>query len=154
MWPCSLQLYSKVRLLLHFSWEFSNWLRKKRSFFGKFGMLYILVTSVLRFALLPYYRQIDCSFEQLWLACFVTLHNKTSLSQTRNHLSSASLTLLTSLSLTLWKLDLTVDIFWSADRQLFFISLISQICIKTTVKVIIYSTLFRNFCNKFNNCEY
>ena len=31
---------------------------KKRSFFGKFGVLCILVTSVLRFALLPYYRRI------------------------------------------------------------------------------------------------
>ena len=30
---------------------------KKRSFFGKFGVLCLLVTSVLRFALLPYYRR-------------------------------------------------------------------------------------------------
>ena len=30
---------------------------KKRSFFGKFGVLCILVTSVLRFALLSYYRR-------------------------------------------------------------------------------------------------
>ena len=30
---------------------------KKHSFFRKFGMLCILVTSVLRFALLPYYRK-------------------------------------------------------------------------------------------------
>ena len=30
---------------------------EKRSFFGKFGVLCFLVTSVLRFALLPYYRQ-------------------------------------------------------------------------------------------------
>ena len=30
---------------------------KKRSFFGKLGVLCILVTSVLRFALLPYYRR-------------------------------------------------------------------------------------------------
>ena len=29
---------------------------KKRSFFGKFSVLCILVTSILRFALLPYYR--------------------------------------------------------------------------------------------------
>ena len=31
---------------------------KKRSFFGKFGVLCILVTSVLRFVLLPYYRRL------------------------------------------------------------------------------------------------
>ena len=31
---------------------------KKRLFFGKFGVLCILVTSVLRFALLPYYRRL------------------------------------------------------------------------------------------------
>ena len=31
---------------------------KKCSFFGKFGVLYFLVASVLRFALLPYYRRI------------------------------------------------------------------------------------------------
>ena len=31
---------------------------KKRSFFGKFGVLCVLVTSVLRFALLPYYRRV------------------------------------------------------------------------------------------------
>ena len=31
---------------------------KKCSFFGKFGQLCFLVTSVLRFALLPYYRRI------------------------------------------------------------------------------------------------
>ena len=32
-------------------------LRTRWSFLGKFGMLYFLVTLVLRFALLPYYRQ-------------------------------------------------------------------------------------------------
>ena len=32
---------------------------KKRSFFGKFGVLSILVTSVLRFAVLLYYRGIE-----------------------------------------------------------------------------------------------
>ena len=31
---------------------------KKGSFFGKFGVLCFLVTTVLRFALLPYHRQI------------------------------------------------------------------------------------------------
>ena len=31
---------------------------KKCSFFGKFGVLYFLETSVLRFALLPYYRRL------------------------------------------------------------------------------------------------
>ena len=31
--------------------------RTQRSFLGKFGVLYFLVTLVLRFALLPYYRQ-------------------------------------------------------------------------------------------------
>ena len=34
---------------------------KERTFFGKFGVLCILVTSVLRFALLPYYRR-NCTF--------------------------------------------------------------------------------------------
>ena len=32
---------------------------KKCSFFGKFGMLSFLETHVLRFALFPYYREID-----------------------------------------------------------------------------------------------
>ena len=32
---------------------------KKCSFFGKFGGLCVLVTHVLRFALLPYYRRIQ-----------------------------------------------------------------------------------------------
>ena len=31
---------------------------KKSSFFGKFGVLYFLLTSVLRFTIMPYYRQI------------------------------------------------------------------------------------------------
>ena len=31
---------------------------KKCSFFGKFGVVCFLVTSILRFALLPYYRRI------------------------------------------------------------------------------------------------
>ena len=35
---------------------------KKRSFFGKFGVLCILVTFVLRFVLLPYYRRLINSF--------------------------------------------------------------------------------------------
>ena len=43
---------------------------KKRSFFGKFGVLCILVTSVLRFALLPYYRRNAVSL--------VVLHRNTS----------------------------------------------------------------------------
>ena len=34
--------------------------RKKCSFFGKSGVLRFLVTSVLRLALLPYYRRIPC----------------------------------------------------------------------------------------------
>ena len=36
---------------------------KKCSFFRKFGVLYILVTNVLRFHLLNYYRRIYSSFE-------------------------------------------------------------------------------------------
>ena len=35
---------------------------KKCSFFGKFGVLYFLVTPVLRFTLLPYYRRIILYF--------------------------------------------------------------------------------------------
>ena len=34
---------------------------KKYLFFGNFGVLYFLVTSVLRFALLPYYRAVKVS---------------------------------------------------------------------------------------------
>ena len=41
---------------------------KKRSFFGKFGVLCILVTSVLRFALLPYYqRNVHFTFRDVYL---------------------------------------------------------------------------------------
>ena len=36
---------------------------KKCSFFGKFSVLYFLVTSVLRFALLPYYQRYSSSVD-------------------------------------------------------------------------------------------
>ena len=38
---------------------------KKCSFFGKFGMLCFLATSILRFTLLPYYRQNEAKIKLL-----------------------------------------------------------------------------------------
>ena len=38
---------------------------KKCSFFGKFGVLCLLETPILRFALLPYYRRNDLSVETM-----------------------------------------------------------------------------------------
>ena len=43
------------------NWESQNGGNKKTkkfSFFGKFGILCFLVTSILRFAFLPYYRRV------------------------------------------------------------------------------------------------
>ena len=47
---------------------------KKCSFFGKFSLPCFLVTSILRFALLPYYRRIAL-FEQTLLAMHVVKQN-------------------------------------------------------------------------------
>ena len=48
----------------------------KWSFFGTFGMLCCLVTPVLRFALLPYYRRIHClkvsTEHKNYAACFLS----------------------------------------------------------------------------------
>ena len=43
---------------------------KKCSFFGKFGVLYFLKTPVLRFAFLPYYREI-----LIFSAAFENIHD-------------------------------------------------------------------------------
>ena len=48
---------------------------KQRSFFGKFGVLCILVTFVLRFALLPYYRRVILSKESYILQIIISFYN-------------------------------------------------------------------------------
>ena len=52
------QVWITFSSIIDSQWEVGDKWVKKRSFFRKFGVLCILATSVLRFALLPYYRRI------------------------------------------------------------------------------------------------
>ena len=57
-----MKLWSGQPLISHTYSGFTQ----KRSFFGKFGVLCILVTSVLRFAFLPYYRRFIHALKQIF----------------------------------------------------------------------------------------
>ena len=58
--------FSEIRIFLT-PWYVSG--GKKRTFFGKFGVLYFRETAVLRFALLPYYRPLTVLYLHSYLGC-------------------------------------------------------------------------------------